>query len=85
MRGKYIFGDINNGRLFFVEINQLKPGAQAEIKEVHLSVNGKITKMSELCGNERVDLRIGRDGKGEMYVFTKPDGKIYRITGTSKQ
>jgi glucose/arabinose dehydrogenase/mono/diheme cytochrome c family protein len=85
LRGKYIFGDINNGRLFFVEINQLKPGAQAEIKEVHLSVNGKITKMSELCGNERVDLRIGRDGKGEMYVFTKPDGKIYRITGTSKQ
>lgn len=85
LKGKYVFGDINNGRLFFVETKQLKPGSQAEIKEMRASMNGKIIKISELCGNERVDLRLGRDNKGEIYVFTKPDGKIYRITGASKQ
>jgi glucose/arabinose dehydrogenase/mono/diheme cytochrome c family protein len=85
LKGKYIFGDINNGRLFYVETKELKPGSQAEIKEMRASVNGKISKLSELSGNERVDLRLGRDNKGEIYVLTKPDGKIYRITGILKQ
>ena len=85
LNGKYIFGDINNGRLFFVEMKDLKVGKQSEIKEMHVSYNGKATKLSELCGNERVDLRLGRDNKGEIYVLTKPDGKIYKITGVSNQ
>jgi glucose/arabinose dehydrogenase/mono/diheme cytochrome c family protein len=85
LKGKYIFGDINNGRLFYVETKQMKQGAQAEIKEMRASFNGKVTTMSELCSSERVDLRLGTDNKGEIYVFTKPDGKIYRIAGTSKQ
>jgi hypothetical protein len=63
----------------------MKQGAQAEIKEMRASFNGKVTTMSELCNSERVDLRLGTDNKGEIYVFTKPDGKIYRIAGTSKQ
>jgi len=37
--------------------------------------------MEELCGNPRVDLRLGRDNEGELYLFTKPDGKIYKIVG----
>ncbi len=85
LKGKYIFGDMNNGRVFYVETKQLKPGTQSEIKEMRVAINGKITKMSDLCGNPRVDLRFGRDHKGDIYVFTKPDGKIYRITGASKQ
>ena len=85
LKGKYIFGDMNNGRVFYVETKQLKPGTQSEIKEMRVALNGKITKMSDLCGNPRVDLRFGRDNKGDIYVFTKPDGKIYRITGASKQ
>lgn len=84
LRGKYIFGDMNNGRLFYVEVNELKLGSQAKIRELKTSFKGKISTMSQLCGNDRVDMRLGRDGKGEMYVFTKPDGKIYRIAGISK-
>jgi glucose/arabinose dehydrogenase/mono/diheme cytochrome c family protein len=85
LKGKYVFGDINNGRLFYVEVNELKPGKQSEIKEMRVAANGKITTMSALCGNDRVDLRMGKDNKGEIYVLTKPDGKIYRIAGTTKQ
>lgn len=83
LKGKYVFGDMNNGRIFYVETKQLKPGSQSEIKEMRVAQNGKVTKMSELCGNERVDLRFGKDNKGEIYLFTKPAGKIYRIAGTS--
>lgn len=85
LRGKYIFGDMNNGRLFYVELKDLKLGSQANIRELKASFNGRINTMSQLCGNDRVDMRFGRDGKGEMYVFTKPDGKIYRIAGISRQ
>jgi glucose/arabinose dehydrogenase len=85
LRGKYLFGDIFNGRLFYVEMKDLKTGGKAAIKEWKPSVNGKITSMTELCGSERVDLRFGRDSKGEIYVMTKPDGKIYKITGVRRQ
>jgi hypothetical protein len=85
LRGKYVFGDMNNGRLFYVDVKDLKIGNMAMIKEFQAAVNGKITTMKELCGNDRVDLRLGRDGKGEIYLFAKPDGKIYRISGLSKQ
>ena len=85
LKGKYIFGDMNNGRLFYVETKEIKQGTQEEIKEMHVALNGKSTRMSELCGNERVDMRLGKDNKGDVYVFTKPGGKIYRITGVSKQ
>lgn len=84
LKGKYIFGDINNGRLFFVDVKDLKQGKFADIKEVTPALNGDTTSMMKLCGSERVDLRLGIDGKGEMYVFTKPDGKIYKIVGATK-
>jgi glucose/arabinose dehydrogenase len=85
LKGKYIFGDMNNGRLFYVDVKELQIGSMATIKELRPSFNDKITTMQELCGNERVDMRLGRDGKGEVYVFTKPAGKIYRISGLTKQ
>lgn len=85
LKGKYIFGDINNGRLFFVDTKDLVAGKQTPIREFAVTMNGETTTIQRLCGNNRVDMRLGIDHKGEMYVFTKPDGKIYRITGLTKQ
>lgn len=85
LKGKYLFGDINNGRLFYVETKDLKPGKQSTISELGLYVKNKKTDMKELCGAKRVDLRFGIDRKGEMYVTTKPDGKMYKITGVTKE
>jgi glucose/arabinose dehydrogenase len=79
LKGKYLFGDIVNGRLFFVEMKDLKIGSQAAIKECQISVNGTKKTLKELCGAEKVDVRFGRDHLGELYVMTKPDGKVYRI------
>lgn len=83
LKGKYLFGDIVKGRLFYVEMNDLSIGKQATIKELRLTLNGKTTTLVETTGSERVDVRFGRDDRGEMYILTKPDGKIYMIVGAA--
>lgn len=79
LEGKCIFGDIVSGRLFYVDMKDIQLGRQAPIKEFRVSLNGEIKDLAEICGNMRVDLRFGRDADGELYLFTKPDGKVYRI------
>jgi glucose/arabinose dehydrogenase/mono/diheme cytochrome c family protein len=79
LKGKFLFGDIVQGRLFYVEMGDLKLGSQAPIKEWRVSVGGKIKTLKELTGTDKVDERFGRDGNGEMYITTKPDGKVYRL------
>jgi mono/diheme cytochrome c family protein len=81
LKGKFFYGDIPKGRLFFSEVKDMHIGKQAEVKEWQVSFNGKVTTMEQLCGDQRVDVRVGRDGNGELYVFTKPDGKVYQIVG----
>jgi mono/diheme cytochrome c family protein len=80
LQGKYVFGDIPSGRLFYVNISDLKQGSLAPVKEWFVSLNGKKITLRNLCGQDRVDLRFARDNQGELYLFTKPDGKIYKLT-----
>ena len=77
--GKYFFGDIPSGRLFYVDISDLRPGRQSPVKEWKVSMNGTITTLKGLCGSDRVDLHFARDAKGELYILTKADGKIYKL------
>jgi hypothetical protein len=79
LKGKYVFADMNNGRLFYIELDEVKPGSMVTIKEWNISVNGKRTTTAELCGKKRVDLRLGKDPNGEIYLFSKQDGKAYRL------
>ena len=79
LQGKYLFGDLNSGRLFFVAMQDLKPGKEATIKEWSIKVNGVQTTLAKLCNNPRVEMRFGKDKSGEMYIFTKSDGKVYRL------
>ncbi len=83
LRGKYLFGDIVNGRVFYVDANQLKPGQQAVIHELDIDVAGKSTTFQDLCGAKKTDLRFGVGPGQELYLFTKTDGKIYQIVGFS--
>lgn len=79
LKGKFVFGDIVQGRLFYVEVADLKMGNLAQIKEWQVSLNGKIQTLKQLTGADKVDERFGRDSKGELYLTTKPDGKVYRL------
>ena len=84
LMGKYIFGDIVKGRLFYVEMKDLVIGRQAVIKEFQLTFNGEKKTLVDLTGESKVDVRFGRDHTGEMYILTKPDGRVYKITGAKE-
>jgi mono/diheme cytochrome c family protein len=84
LKGKYLFGDIVKGRLFYIELSEMKQGSQTQIYEWQVSLNGKKALLTDLCGAKKVDLRFGRDSKGEIYILTKPDGKIYRLQSVAK-
>ena len=86
LAGKYLFGDIGSGKLFFVNVKDLKLGKQAVIKKWKISFNGVPTTLAQLCGNSRAEMRFGMDSKGELYILTKADGKVYKLVrATMKQ
>ena len=84
LKGKYFFGDIPSGRLFYISTADIQQGKQADIKEWRISINGVSTTLREACGSKRVDLHFGRDAKGELYILTKADGKLYKLTGATE-
>ncbi len=85
LTGKYIFGDIVNGRVFYVENAQLQLGTQVPIQELQIELNGRKTSFRELSGSQKTDLRFGLGLGNAFYLYTKADGKIYRIKSCSRQ
>ena len=83
LKGKYLFGDIPTGRLFYVDISDIKQGKQAPIKEWKILLNDILRTLKEICGSDRVDLHFGRDSHGELYILTKADGKVYKLVSAS--
>ncbi len=79
LKGKYIFGDIARGTLFVANESDIKQGQTAALQKVNLTVNGNATTFQDIRPNERVDLRFGQDSAGALYVFTKSNGKVYRV------
>lgn len=84
LKEKFIFGDIPSGRLFYINTTDIQQGKLATIKEWRISINGKLTTLIEACRNNRVDLHFGRDAEGELYILTKADGKLYKLTGVNQ-
>ena len=84
LRGKYLFGDIPSGRLFYIDMADVKQGKQALIKEWKVALNDSAGTAKKLCkGCERVDLHFGRDARGELYMLTKVDGKVYKLVNAA--
>jgi len=85
LRGKYVFGDIVDGRLLFADTKDMRRGSKEMARLYDLTLydtSGKRVTMRELAGNARVDLHFGRDARGELYLLSKANGKIWKITGT---
>ena len=82
LRGKYLFGDDVNGRLFFAEVSEMRRGKRRAtmFEPVLLDEAGRRVTMQELAGDARVDLRFGQDDDGDIYVLAKANGKIWKIT-----
>lgn len=87
LSGKYLFGEIVTGRLFMLDPGDLDLGRQTLIEEVALEFeDGRPAHWPEMSGNvktghSRIDFRIGIDADGELYLFTKANGKIFKVTG----
>ncbi|HEV7979757.1 PQQ-dependent sugar dehydrogenase [Amycolatopsis sp.] len=83
LRGKYVFGDGVDGRLFYTEADQMRRGKERAplYKLMAYDESGKVS-MQDLAGHPRVDLRFGVDGRGELYLMSKANGKIWQVTGT---
>ena len=88
LRGRYLFTDIARGRLFAIDTDDLAPGKPTSIKEVRLLFDGKERDLVDVAGfrntyygphYRRVDLRLGIDHRGELYLLTKGDGWIRKL------
>ena len=83
LRGKYVFTDLVDGRIFYTEANEMRRGKPlAQIHQLQVYSGGTRTTFQQLVGDKRVDLRFGQDGKGELYLIAKANGKIWKVTGT---
>jgi mono/diheme cytochrome c family protein len=79
LREKYVFGDIVNGRLFFIHLDAASD--DATIRELAIVRDGAPTSIKHLAGADRAHLRLGYDERsGDMFVLTKDDGMIRRIS-----
>lgn len=79
LKNKYIFGDIVNGKLFYVNIDPRL--SDSTVYELTIIENGKETSLKEMSDVKRLHLRIGYDRFTKiLYVITKVDGKIRRVT-----
>jgi len=83
LKGKFLFGDIPSGRLFYIDMKDVKQRKQAPIKEWKITIDGISKTLKEACGSDRVDLHLGRDAKGELYILTKADGRMYKLVSAT--
>ncbi|MFK7924974.1 MAG: PQQ-dependent sugar dehydrogenase [Bacteroidia bacterium] len=79
LKGKYIFGDIARGAVFYSEVEEMIDGQQAPVYRLNLAFEGKVQDMIEITNNKRVELRIGQDNEGDLYLMCKSNGTIYKI------
>ena len=86
LQGKYVFGDIVNGRVFYTNEGEMRRNRKpAPIYEAALLDHwGKRLTMQELAGDKRVDLYFGTDALGELYLLSKANGKIWKVTGARR-
>jgi glucose/arabinose dehydrogenase len=90
LQGKYVFGDLVDGRLYYTEASQMvRGGAPATVHRLHVfTAAGDAVRMRDLSAPgapgdpARVDLRFGADAAGELYVLAKSNGRIWKVTGT---
>lgn len=76
LKGKFVFGDVPSGRLFFADLNE---SSSPIVKTWGITFEGKEVSMQTLVNHDRVDLKFGLDAEKNVYIMSKTEGKIYRI------
>ncbi len=81
LQGYYVFGDIPRGTVFAAPVSELGKGSPGPVYRISLEIDGQATPLAARSLDGRVDLRFAEDASGELYLFTKNDGKVYRVVG----
>lgn len=76
LKGKFVFGDVPSGRLFFADLGE---SSQPVTKSWGVKFEGKEVSMKTLVNHDRVDLKFGLDAKKRIYIMSKTEGKIYLV------
>lgn len=91
LHGKFVFSDLVTGRLFYIDAAQLMPGKFAQIRELRLQFEGQERALIDITNfansyatGVRVDLRLGIDALGEIYLLTKSDGWVRKLVAPVK-
>ena len=84
--GKFVFADLVDGRIFYIDATAPESKGLREIRELRLSFKGEEKRLKDVSSfsnsydaGVRVDLRLGIDALGELYLLTKGDGWIRRL------
>lgn len=89
--GMYVFADIVRGRVFYFDASTASPGNPATLSELRIEVEGTEQSLLDVAGfanpnpghaphNRRVDLRLSADSSGELFLLSKGDGWVRRLT-----
>ena len=79
LHGKYVFGDIVTGRLFFINLDAAL--SDSTVYELNLIRDGHVTTVKTLSNLNRAHLRIGYDDQThDLFLMTKADGMIRRVS-----
>lgn len=86
LQGQYLFTDLVRGWVLSADSEQMvrndgDPADLAPIEELRVFHEGEETTFQALVGDTRVDLRFGSDADGELYLVSKANGKIWKVTG----
>lgn len=84
--GKFVFADLVDGRIFYIDADGATSGNLREIRELRLFHEGREQPLKAFSSfansydaGVRVDARLGIDALGELYVVTKGDGWIRKF------
>ena len=75
LKGKFVFGDVPSGRLFFADLAE----ENAVTQTWGIRYQGKEMSLQELVGHDRVDLKFGRDAANTLYIMSKTNGGVYKV------
>jgi hypothetical protein len=87
LNGKYVFGDLVEGRVFYTDPEEMVDGGETEapIHELALyDTDGTRLRMPDFVGDGRIDLRFGTDSDDSLYLLAKGNGKIWKVVDTKR-
>lgn len=83
LRGLYLFGNISTDQLFAASVGGLsgdQPVNMVYQVPIFDALGGE-TSLSAIVGDARVNMRFGKDSKGNLYLASKTNRKVYRFFG----